>query len=188
MNRLSETMHRIIERTASLLALLTLALAGSALYAATDTATQSVTMTVNEIAVIDVTGNPGTLTILAPGTGGATPANATDNSTYAQYTSVVASALTRKITANFGGSDATPAGTSLKLTVAPSGGEGTSAGQKTLTSTAQDVVTAIGSAATGTGGTSGAQLTYELSVDTFASLVAGESKTVTVTLTMTDDA
>ena len=167
-------------------ALLGLVAAGA--WGATDTATQSVTMTVNEIAVIDVTGNPGTLTIVAPGTGGTTPANPTDNSTYAQYTSTRAGALTRTITAEIGALDVTPAGTSLKLTAAPAGGQGTSAGQKTLSSTAQSVVTGIASVATGTGATSGAQLTYELSLDTMGSLVAAESKTVTVTLTLTEDA
>ena len=165
-----------------------LALAAGVAYAATDTATQSVTMTVNEIAVVDVTGNPGTLTIVAPGSGGATPSNPTDNSTYAQYTSTRAGAFTRTITAEWGGTDAAPAGTSLKLTATPGAGEGTGAGQKTLSSTAQSVITGIASVATGTGGTSGAQLTYELSLDTMASLVAAESKNVTITLTLTEDA
>ena len=43
---------------------------------AADTATQTVQMNVNDIFVIDVTGNPAALTIAAPATGGQTPADA----------------------------------------------------------------------------------------------------------------
>jgi hypothetical protein len=160
------------------------------LAAAADTATQTFDLTVSEICLIDVTGNPASLTIVAPTTGGETPANPADSSTYAQYTSTVASGLTRKITANWGGTDSAPAGTSLKLLATPSGGtnEGSSAGQITVSSTAADVVTAIGSCATGTGATDGARLKYTLSVDTMTSLVANETENVTMTLTLTDAA
>jgi len=155
---------------------------------AVSTATQTVTMQVNAICVLAVTGNPSTLTVSAPATGGQTPSNPSSNTTYAQYTSTVASATTRKITAKWEAGDAAPAGCSLKLTATPSGGtnQGTTAGQITMSSTAQDVVTTIGSCATGTGGSNGAQLTYTLSVDTVTSLVASESKSATVTLTLTD--
>jgi hypothetical protein len=160
------------------------------LAAAAATTTQTVTMQVNAICVLAVTGNPSTLTVSAPASGGQTPSNPTTSSTYAQYTSTVASATTRKITAKWEAGDAAPAGCSLHLTATPSGGtnQGTSAGQITMSSTAQDVVTTIRSCATGTGGSSGAQLSYELSVDTATSLVAGESKSATVTLTLTDAA
>ena len=165
-----------------------LVIAGFAL--AVSTANQTVTMQVNAICVLGVTGNPSTLTVSAPATGGQTPSNPSSNTTYAQYTSTVASATTRKLTAAWGGSDAAPAGCSLKLAATPSGGtnQGTTAGEITMSGTAQDVVTTIGSCATGTGPTSGAQLTYTLSVDTVTSLVASESKSATVTLTLTDAA
>jgi len=157
---------------------------------ATSTATQTVTMQVNAICVLAVTGSPSTLTVSAPATGGQTPSNPSSNTTYAQYTSTVPASQTRKITAAWGGSDAAPAGCSLKLTATPSGGtnQGSSAGQITMSATAQDVVTTIRSCATGTSASNGAQLTYTLSVDTVTSLVASESKTATVTLTLTDAA
>ena len=154
------------------------------------TSTQTVTMQVNAICVLAVTGNPSTLTVSAPTTGGQTPSNPSSNTTYAQYTSTVGASQTRKITAKWEAGDAAPAGCSLKLTATPSGGtnQGATAGQITMSSTAQDVVTTIGSCATGTSGSNGAQLTYTLSVDTVTSLVASESKSATVTLTLTDAA
>lgn len=158
--------------------------------AQTDTASHTVTMTVNAIAVLDITGGNINLIIEAPGTGGQTPSNDTDTTCRLQYTTTVASSLTRTITVAWGGSDAAPAGTSLRVQVAPSGqtNEGSTAGQRTISSSAQTVITGIGSCATGTSGSSGALLTYTLSVDTMTSLVAGESQSATVTYTLTDDA
>ena len=155
---------------------------------ASATTTQTVTMQVNAIGVLAVSGNPSTLTVSAPAVGGETPSNASNNGTYVQYTSTVGASNSRKLTAAWSGSDAAPAGCSLKLTATPSGGtnEGSTAGQITVSSTAQDLVTTIKSCATGTGGTSGAQLTYLLAVTSMTDLVAGESKSATVTLTLTD--
>jgi len=154
------------------------------------TATQTVTMQVNAICVLAVTGNPSTLTVTAPATGGQAPSNGSNTATYAQYTSTVASGTTRKITAKWESGDAAPAGCALKLTATPSGGtnQGTSAGQITVTSTAQDVVTTIRSCVTGTGGSNGAQLSYSLEVSDATALVASESKSATVSLTLTDAA
>lgn len=159
---------------------------GSVALAAEDTATQTVTITVDEIAVIDVTGNPGTLEITAPEAGGADPEGDTDNTTYAQYTSVVEIG-TRTITAAI---DAIPDGLELKLeAVTPTGGEGTVGngveGGITLGTIAGDIITGIGSCATGTEATNGANLTYTLNITDLASLVA-DTTDVTVTLTLTD--
>lgn len=153
----------------------------------TDSATATVTMQIDEIAVLNVTGNPGTLTIIAPGTGGATPSNPSDDSTYLQYTSTVPSGV-RQITAGWEASDTAPAGCSLKLEATPSGGtnEGSTAGQITVSSSQQAIITGIGSCATGTLGTDGAQLTYTLSLDTMTSLIANESQVVTITFILTD--
>jgi len=153
------------------------------------TTTQTVIMQIGTISALATTGNPATLAVSAPAQGGATPANPTTNTTYAQYTSTVASGVTRRLQANWGASDAAPAGCSLLLTATPSGllNQGTSAGQITMTSTAADIVEGIGSCATGTGATNGAQLTYVLSINTMTSLVASDNHTVTVTLTLTDN-
>jgi hypothetical protein len=172
------------------LAGLALGLALAGLAGAAATSTQSLSMQVGSICVVSVTGNPSTLTVAAPGTGGQTPASGTSNTTYAQYTSTVAAGQTRKLTVAWGASDAAPAGCALKLTATPNVGtnQGTSAGQITMTSTAQDLITTIKSCATGTSGSSGAQLTYSLDVTDATALVASATKTATVTLTLTDAA
>lgn len=155
---------------------------------AADTATQTVQMNVNDICVIDVTGNPGALTIAAPTTGGQTPPDDSDNTTYAQYTSVVSGATARTVTAAWGGSDAAPAGCSLALevTVLTAGCGSRAVGGITVSSTPQNIITAIGSCATGTAGTDGGQLTYTLGVDDVTLLDASDDQSVTVTLTLTD--
>ena len=56
-----------------------------------------------------------------------------------------------------------------------------------MSATAQNVVTGIGSCATGITGTSGAQLTYVLSINSLTSLVAADNHTVTITITLTDN-
>lgn len=153
-----------------------------------DTATQSVQMNVDEICVLDVTANPGALTVVAPGAGGEAPAPDTDNTTYAQYTSVVAGSTTRTLQANWGGADAAPAGCSLELEVtAVTAGCGSRViGGIGVSAVAQNVVTAIGSCATGTGAIDGAQLTYTLNVNDADLLDASDDQTATVTLTLTD--
>jgi hypothetical protein len=155
---------------------------------AADTATQTVQLNVDDICVIDVTGDPAALTIAAPAVGGQTPADATDNSTYAQYTSVVCGAAARSLTAQWGAGDTAPSGCALSLEVtALTAGCGSAVGGGiTMSGTAQPVVTSIGSCATGTGATDGAQLTYTLSVTDDTQLDSCDDQTVTITLTLTD--
>jgi hypothetical protein len=164
-----------------------LALGMAGLIFAAATATQTVTMQINSISVLATTGNPADLAVSAPVTAGQTPANPTSNTIYAQYTSTVPSLTTRRLQANWGTGDAAPAGCSLLLQALPGTGQGTGGAAITMTSTAQNIVTAIGSCATGTTGTSGAQLTYTLSINSMTSLVAGDNHTVTITLTLTDN-
>jgi len=163
------------------------ALAGVSL--AADTENQSITMNIGEACVLDVTSAAITLAISAPGTGGATPADATDNTSYGQYTSIVAGSAKRALSAKWGASDVAPAGCSLKLEVTSvTAGCGTAGSQITMTATAQNIVTSIGTCATGTGATDGAQLTYTLTVDNATLLDAAGDKSATVTLTLTDAA
>jgi hypothetical protein len=161
----------------------------SGLAFAAATATQTVTMQIAAISVLGTTGNPAALVVSAPAQGGATPANPSSNTTYAQYTSTVAAGVTRRLQANWGASDAAPAGCSLQLTATPAvlPGQGTGSGAVTISSTATNIVTAIGSCATGTGATNGAQLGYVLLINSMTSLVAGDNHTVTITLTLTDN-
>jgi len=153
------------------------------------TASQTVTMQISAISVLGVTGNPAALTVTAPALGGDLPDNPTSNTTYARYTSTVAAGVTRRLQANWGVADGAPAGCQLQLTATPAGlpNQGSSSGQITMTSTATNIVTGIGSCATGTTATSGAQLAYVLSVDTMTALVAGDNHVVTITLTLTDN-
>jgi hypothetical protein len=152
-------------------------------------ATQTVTMQIGAISVLGIAGGSVTLAVAAPAQGGASPANPTSTATYAQYTSTVPSATTRRLQANWGVADAAPAGCSLQLTVTPAAlpNQGTTAGQITMTSTATNIVTGIGSCATGITATSGAQLAYVLSIDSLTSLVAADNHTVTITITLTDN-
>jgi len=153
------------------------------------TATQTVTMQIGAISVLSTTGNPATLAVAAPAQGGAAPANPTDNNTYAQYTSTVSTGVTRRLQANWGSTDAAPAGCSLLLTATPAAlpAQGSTAGQITMTSTATNIVTGIGSCFTGIGATNGAQLAYVLSINSMTSLVSGDNHAVTITLTLTDN-
>jgi hypothetical protein len=155
---------------------------------AADTATQTVQLNVDEICVIDVTGDPAALTIAAPAVGGQTPADATDNSTYAQYTSVVCGTAARALTANWAAGDAAPSGCelSLEVTSLTAGCGSAVVGGITVSGTAQNIVGSIGSCATGTGASDGAQLTYTLSVTDNSQLDSCDDQTVTITLTLTD--
>lgn len=152
------------------------------------TDTMVVHLNVEEIAVINI--NPGseiTLTVSAPETAGDIPADTVNNSNYIQYTSTVSEMATKKITAQLSG--AILAGCSLKLEseVGSGSNEGTSTGQVTLSSeSASDIITGIGTCATGTSSTDGAKLIYTLTVDDISSLIAGEQKYRTVTFTLTD--
>jgi len=146
----------------------------------------TVTIVINEIAEINVTTASITLTVTAPGTPGADPQGDTDNTTYLQYTSTVASGQTRTIDAKLDA--AMLSGLSLAVQATPGSGEGTSAGSVTLSTTDQSVITSIGSCATGTGGTDGAQVTYTLSVTDPTQLTINAGANYTVTYTLTDDA
>jgi len=150
----------------------------------------TVTMVVGDIAVLNLTGGNITLTIAAPGTGGQQPVDDTDNTCYLQYTATVPSGMTRTLSVAWGAGDTAPGGCSLRVTATPSGvvGEGSTSGQRTLSSSAQSVVTAIGSCYTGTGALDGANLSYVLTVTDALTLVANESQAATVTYTLTDAA
>ena len=176
-------------RLVTLTATLVLLVCGSALGQANLDA-HTVTMDVGNMAVLNLTGGNITLTIAAPGTGGQQPTDDTDNTCYLQYTATVPSGMTRNLSVAWGAGDTAPAGCSLRVTAAPSGaaGEGSTAGQRTISSSGQTVATGMGSCYTGTGGTDGANLGYVLTVTDASSLVAGDSEAATVTYTLTDAA
>ena len=148
--------------------------------------TSTVSTSVASFCLLGVTSSAITLTIANPATPGAIPADATSTSTYAQYSSTVATGVTRRITAAWAVGNSAPTGCTLKLLATPASGMGSSAGQITISSTAQNIITGIGGCATGSGGTEGAQMGYSLSVTTMTTLVAAQSTIASITLTMTD--
>lgn len=146
-------------------------LAGTAVTAsAQGTATQDVTIAVNAISQIAVTGGAQSLSVSTATAGGA-PTDATASVTWA----ITTNQMDQKITAQI--NSAMPANVSLSAELAAPG-SATSAGAVALTTTAQDVVNNIDTAEA-----SGLALTYTLSATTAAGVVASTTRTVTYTIT-----
>jgi hypothetical protein len=169
--------------------------------AASDSATHNVTITVSEVAGLAIVGAEVSFTVGAvPPTAGAeptiTPTNA--GAKYLQYTSLVTSGQTRKITVSR--SNDLPAALTLRLQVTLPGankrGATGSAGAfsaatdlTAITGTAtQEAVTAIGSGWTGTAGTDGANLTYSLVFTAGDNSFVTTNDPVVVTYTLTTSA
>jgi len=149
--------------------------------ALTDTGTQALAVTVEEIAQLSASAAPGTQTLSNAGTtAGSLPSAVTDTTTSLSWTSNAAGVTTRKITAAL--SAAYTTGIVLKATLpatCSSGStNGTSAGQKTLGTTAVDMLTGITNE-----NCSAATVTYDTSITSMIAPVTAESKTVTWTIT-----
>ena len=172
-----------------LLVVLLLAAAG-AFAQATDAHT--VTITVAALGVIGLNSTADIpFTTTAPALPGNPPgpvvgAEAQDNTKSLFYTTANRVGKTRHITV---GTDVNPpAGTSLSVLATVAGGAGTGAGTVSVTTASVDLVTAIGSVATGRAAGNGSSLLYKFWVSNPALLVVGASPTVvTVTYTMTAD-
>lgn len=147
-----------------------------------------VSINISSCSVLALVGGNLTLTVSAPAGGGQPPQSDTDSTCYIHYTSCLPTGQTRTLSVAWGASDSAPSGCALQLTATPSGtpGEGSSAGQKTVTSTAQTIITGVSRCATGTSATDGANLSYTLSVSDAASLQSGENTSATITFTLTD--
>ncbi|MBN1648361.1 MAG: hypothetical protein JW874_10025 [Spirochaetales bacterium] len=159
-------------------------------YADNDSASHDINITVSEVVIMELN-NSGSisLTTQSPGAGnaGQSVVGESDNSKRLFYTSLVPALTSRTITAQIDSALTLP-GLALELTASPAGGnEGAGAGTITLSTSAQNIVTGIGSCATGNTGSDGAGLTYELVItDSEALEVDATGETVTVTLTLTD--
>lgn len=152
-------------------------------FAASGSDAHDVTVDIAEIASVALTdATTLTLSTTDPAQAGGTPQGDSDSARYLQYTTLNTTGNDRKITCAL--DVAAPAGTALRITLA--GGLGSSEGQVTLTTTDQDLITAIGSGNTGTAATDSDNLAWVLAVVTPASLVVGSS-TVTATFTLTED-
>jgi hypothetical protein len=135
-----------------------------------DNVSQTVTYEVQAINEISVSGNPGAL-VISTATAGSEPDAATDATT--SY-NVTTNGTNKRITGSI--DTAMPANTSLLVTLtAPTGGS--SAGQVTLSTTAQDLVTGISTLAE-----SGLTISYGLTANASAGVVASSTKTVTLTV------
>lgn len=97
---------------------------------------------------------------------------------------MVCGAAATALTANWGAGDAAPSGCdlSLEVTSLTAGCGSAVVGGITVSGTAQNIVSSIGSCATGTGGSDGAQLSYTLSVTDDTQLDCCDDQTVTITL------
>ena len=153
------------------------------LFAATGSDNHDVQIDIAEIAAIALT-DPTTLLLTTsyPAQAGDVRQGDTDSLRYLQYATLNNTGFTRKIQCSLDVSE--PAGVDLLLTL--SGGLGSSAGQVTLTTTDQDMVTAIGSGNTGIAATDGDNLAWVLAVVTPALLVVGLSS-VFATFILTED-
>jgi hypothetical protein len=124
------------------------------------TATQTVTIDVKEVALVNVGTNAPAFTVdMATATAGAAPAvTPTDNVTTIKYTSVLPSTGTaKKIT--LGLANAVPAGLTLKATTTAASGAGTGTSGVTIGTGAADIVTAIPTCWTDSTGTASSTLT-----------------------------
>lgn len=181
----------------ALATILTLAISNNVLAQADNTASShTVTISIPEVALLDLEGGSTiTLTPTAPTEAGNAFdfTSATNNSIWVNYSSVVATGTLRTVTAQIS-SGSVPTGLLLKVaagtyTGAGKGNLGEAGSQITLSSTAQSIITGIGSCYTETGSSKGHQLTYNLvlnSVNDYDKLVTGDVN-VSVTYTITDD-
>lgn len=168
-----------------------LTLVGAGALFAVDTAAHDVTVTVAAVVEMDLNDPSAiSLTTITPGdgNGGLAVIGSTDTTKKLFYTSLVLSGKTRNITAAL---DAAPIinGFDIALTITPPGvsGAGSSSGLQALSTTAATLVTGITNVATGRGATDGAAMTYTLTNINMANLTVGDTDTVRVTLTMSDE-
>ena len=164
-------------------------LAAGIVFSGQDTVRQTVALRVSAFGSLSVSGNPHLILGLdaAPGALSETE----DSSSILSYTSTVGPGQHRSISAQMGETDSAPAGCALSLRASPGQGRtaGRSAGDVVLGAAPQTIVTDIGSCATDLDGPQGgAVLRYRLSVVLPTALIAGESRSVTVTFTIMDAA
>lgn len=154
-------------------------------------ASQTVTYSLPAMRIIDIEGTAPTLTFAVPIEAGTAIGAVTNNTSWINYTSIIAGEETNKVSVILSGT-AVPAGTTLKVVAAAHAGTGDgtygtpTSSAVTLSTTARDLITAIGSCYTGTGNENGHQLTYIWSVnaDDYASVKAAANADITATYTI----
>ena len=151
---------------------------------------EAVTYSLPAMEILDVEGLAPTLTFAVPSEAGTAIIDVTSNTSWINYTSIIETGSTNKVSVILSGT-AVPLGTTLKVVAATHAGTGdgtygTPTAAVTLSQTAQDLITTIGSCYTGTGNTNGHQLTYTWSVnpDSYATVVAAGAADITATYTI----
>ena len=163
----------------------------------TKTDNHDVTIVIQEVAILDIHSTGAskniTQTFTAPTEAGlalvAPPADAT---LWLNYSSIVTAAApdnVRKVSVKI---SATVPGVNIQVAAATPTGTGTLGSGSTVTAlstTDQDIITAIGSCYTGDGASVGSNLTYTLTTlnADYGTLVAGTTPPVTVTYTLSDN-
>lgn len=154
----------------AVLSLCLLALGSGVASAQTNTDTNTVTFSVSQVSLVDISGDV-TLAVTT-GTVGSGLTSGTAATSYAITNNFIASGV--KITGSL--NTAMPTGTTLKLAVtAP--GSGTTTGVVTLTTAAQDLVTGIGAI-----NATGVAMNFTLEALVTAGVIASQAKTLTLTL------
>ena len=154
-----------------------------------DATTTTVAATVPEVSMIGVAGSAVSLTFATPSSAGEGFANVTSTDASLVYTSVVGADVTNQITASL--ESELPSGLNLKVEAGVDAGNGdgtqgtATTGGLDLSTTSSVLVSAIGSAYTGTTSDDGRPLTYTLSVNDgeFENLVA-DSYSINVVYTI----
>jgi len=156
------------------------------------TTNQAVSYTVPKVALVDVEGGASVvLALVAPTEAGtAMVTSATNSALWINYSSTTASSATNTITVK---ADVLLPGMSLKVLAAANagGGAGTSGTPTsivTLTTSDQNVITAIGTCYTGNGTSNGHNLTYSLATTDYSLIKYTATPTVvTVTYSITNN-
>jgi hypothetical protein len=162
----------------------TIVLGSAGVARASDSATQTVRMTVTEASVFDV---PTTPVVLAAPVAPRADGVCAEALLVSRYTIIESSGETRVLTANWSEGDRAPAGCRLGLEISrmaslpPVEVEGI-----TVSPVARRVLALSGSSSTGTTRPGGSTVKYTLEVGDRAAINRGEHQAVTVTLTLID--
>ncbi len=160
-----------------------------------NTEDHKVTISVPKVALLDLEGTKDiTLKIDGPKEAGEAVSfeNASNSGIWVNYSSIAEKNKTRKVTVELDKN--VPDGIYLKVlassyTGSGKGAHGSASGKLTLTTTAQDIVTEVGSCYTGNGEDNGHNLTYSLELTSdadYAKLLEGDTE-ITVTYTLVDE-
>ena len=144
---------------------------GAAGKANAQTDTNTVTYSVSQVSLVNIAGDVSLA--INTGTAGSGLTSATASTTYAITNNYITSGV--KITGSL--NTVMPTGTTLTLAVSAPAASGTTAGVKTLTATAQDLVTGIGAVSE-----SGLNMAFTLTATVSAGVISSATKTLTLTL------